>query len=174
MNTQRVVMWMGFLGLSAALAWAPGHWFGQEDSVVPFAGKPAPTGVVGAAEPVGERSSGRRGAVTGPAQAPRNLFPVQQWSQPKVLASVTERPVIAAPVAAVAPTAPTLPFQFVGRLGDRDDLQVFLQNGEKLYVVRQGDVIDDTYRLDHVSATELSLVYLPLHQPQTLFVGSAP
>jgi hypothetical protein len=53
-------------------------------------------------------------------------------------------------------------------------LQIFLQSGEKLYVVRQGDVIDDTYRLDHVSATELSLVYLPLHQPQTLSVGSAP
>ena len=51
---------------------------------------------------------------------------------------------------------------------------MFLQNGEKLYVVRQGDVIEDTYRLDRVSATELSLVYLPLHQPQTLSVGSAP
>ncbi|MOA58148.1 hypothetical protein D3C78_1824860 [compost metagenome] len=73
-----------------------------------------------------------------------------------------------------APTAPALPFQFVGRLGDRDDLQVFLQSGEKLYVVRQGDVIDNTYRLDRVSANELDLVYLPLHQSQTLSVGSAP
>ena len=73
-----------------------------------------------------------------------------------------------------APTAPPLPFQFVGRLADQRDLQVFLQSGEKLYVVRQGDVIEDTYRLDRVSASELSLVYLPLHQSQTLSVGSAP
>jgi hypothetical protein len=71
------------------------------------------------------------------------------------------------------PTARTA-FQFIGRMGDRDDLQVFLQSGEKLYVVRQGDVIEDTYRLDRVSASELSLVYLPLHQSQTLSVGSAP
>jgi len=64
--------------------------------------------------------------------------------------------------------------QFVGRIGDREDLQIFLQSGEKLYVVRQGDVIDQTYRLDRVSANELDLVYLPLHQSQTLSVGSAP
>lgn len=103
----------------------------------------------------------------------RDLFPSQQWSPPQALATVSEQPVITAPVAA-APTAPTLPFRFIGRMGERDDLQIFLQSGDKLYVVRQGDVIDDTYRLDHVSATELSLVYLPLHQPQTLSVGSAP
>ncbi|AZL74378.1 hypothetical protein [Pseudomonas oryziphila] len=168
MNIQRAVMWAGFLGLSAALAWAPGHWFGQEDEVAPFAGKPAPTGSAAPAQPVGAGL-----AAKGPAQASRDLFPAQQWTAPQTLATVTEQPVVATPVV-VAPSAPELPFQFVGRLGDRDDLQVFLQNGEKLYVVRQGDVIEDTYRLDRVSATELSLVYLPLHQSQTLSVGSAP
>lgn len=43
MNTQRAVIWAGFLGVSAALAWAPDHWFGQDDGVAAFAGKPAPT-----------------------------------------------------------------------------------------------------------------------------------
>jgi len=169
MNTQRVVMWVGFLGLSGALAWAPGHWFGQEDSVEPFAGKPASTKTPASTEPVdaGLPAKGR-------VQAARDLFPAQQWTQPKALATVTEQPVAQAPVMEAVPTAPVLPFQFVGRLGDRDDLQVFLQNGEKLYVVRQGDVIEQTYRLDRVSATELDLVYLPLHQSQTLSVGSAP
>jgi hypothetical protein len=110
----------------------------------------------------------------GPEQASRDLFPTQQWTQPKALATVIEQPVVVAPVLAPAPTAPALPFEFIGRMGDRDDLQVFLQSGEKLYVVRQGDVIEDTYRLDRVSASELNLVYLPLHQSQTLSVGSAP
>ena len=41
----------------------------------------------------------------------------------------------------MVPVAPALPFEFVGRLDDRDDQQVFLQSGEKLYVVRRGDVI---------------------------------
>ncbi|CAK15622.1 hypothetical protein [Pseudomonas entomophila] len=166
MNIQRVVLWGGFLGVSALLAWAPGHWFDLEGEVAPFAGKPAPTGsaqpLVGAGLPANK-----------PQPPSKDLFPAQQWAPPQTLATVTEQPVVTAPVVA-APTAPALPFQFVGRLGDRDDLQVFLQNGEKLYVVRQGDVIEDTYRLDRVSASELSLVYLPLHQPQTLSVGSAP
>ena len=169
MNTHRGLVWLGFFGLSAALAWAPGHWFGQEDGVAAFAGKPAPTGSVGSPEPVGAGLTANR-----PEQASTDLFPSQRWTKPKALATVTEQPVIAAPVVVAAPTAPALPFQFVGRLGDRDDLQVFLQSGEKLYVVRQGDVIEDTYRLDRVSANELSLVYLPLHQSQTLSVGSAP
>ncbi|WP_194792466.1 hypothetical protein [Pseudomonas sp. UFMG81] len=168
MNIQRAVMWGGFLSLSAALAWAPGHWFGTQDEVAPIAGKPAPTGAAATTKPV---AAGLPAMAA--AQASKDLFPAQQWTVPQTLATVTEQPVIAAPVV-VAPTAPELPFQFVGRLGDRDDLQVFLQSGEKLYVVRQGDVIDDTYRLDRVSATELSLVYLPLHQSQTLSVGSAP
>ncbi len=38
MNIQRAVMWAGFLGLSGALAWAPGHWFGQEETVQTIAG----------------------------------------------------------------------------------------------------------------------------------------
>jgi len=169
MNRQRAVIWVGFLSVSAAIAWAPGHWFGQDDGVVAFAGKPAPTGAVDTAKPVGAAL-----AAKGPEQASRDLFPTQQWTKPQALATVTEQPVITAPVAPPAPTAPALPFQFIGRMGERDDLQIFLQSGEKLYVVRQGDVIEDTYRLDRVSASELSLVYLPLHQSQTLSVGSAP
>jgi len=169
MNTQRAVIWASFLGVSAVLAWAPGHWFDKEDSVAAFAGSPAPTGVVGNAEPVGAAL-----AAKGPEQASRDLFPTQQWTKPQALATVTEQHVAVAPIVAAAPTAPELPFQFIGRMGNDNDLQIFLQSGEKLYVVRQGDVIEDTYRLDRVSASELSLVYLPLHQSQTLSVGSAP
>ena len=170
MNRQRAVIWVGFLGVSAALAWAPDHWFGQDDGVAAFAGKPAPTTTVNATQ----SGVGAALAAKGPEQASRDLFPTQQWTKPKALATVTEQPVITAPAVAPAPTAPALPFEFIGRMGVNDDLQIFLQSGEKLYVVRQGDVIEDTYRLDRVSAEELSLVYLPLHQSQTLSVGSAP
>ncbi|MFJ9991746.1 hypothetical protein ACIQSO_13490 [Pseudomonas putida] len=172
MNTQRVVMWVGFLGVSALLAWAPGHWFGGEEGVALSREKPAPTEATAHDTPAAGAGLPRDKA--GIARATSDLFPAQRWAAAPTLASVTEQPIAPAPVAPAAPSAPALPFQFVGRLGDRDDLQIFLQNGEKLYVVRQGDVIDETYRLDRVSASELSLVYLPLHQSQTLSVGSAP
>jgi hypothetical protein len=43
----------------------------------------------------------------------------------------------------------------------------------KIYVVRKGDVIDATWKIEGISDMELSLVYLPLHLSQTLSVGSA-
>ncbi|CAG8863244.1 hypothetical protein PS627_00180 [Pseudomonas fluorescens] len=163
MNSQRAVIWIAFLGTSAVLAWAPGHWFGDAPQEV-AAARPAPAGNHVESKP--DRPAVARAASS-------NLFPSQRWSAAPTVTTVTEQP-MATVAEAVTPTAPVLPFQFVGRLADRLDQQVFLQNGEKLYVVRQGDVIDDTYRIEQISATELNLVYLPLHLSQTLSVGSAP
>lgn len=162
MNSQRAVIWMAFIGTSAVLAWAPGHWFGEAPAEVVEA-RPAPAKA--------QAAHAVRPAVS--RAASNNLFPSQRWSAAPTVTTVTEQAVVTA-AEVVTPTAPVLPFQFVGRLADRLDQQVFLQNGEKLYVVRQGDVIEETYRIDHISATELNLVYLPLHLSQTLSVGSAP
>ncbi|MFQ6575803.1 hypothetical protein [Pseudomonas sp. UM16] len=165
MNTQRRLAWLAFLGSAAVLAWAPGYFFAD-----PVADSEAVVGVANKAT-VAASEAGAQGAKP-EALKLRNLFPSKSWKPAAQMATVTEQPVVVAPVA--APTAPALPFQFVGRLHDRDDQQVFLQSGEKLYVVRRGDVIDDLYRIEQISATELSLVYLPLHLSQTLSVGSAP
>ncbi|WP_442107337.1 hypothetical protein [Pseudomonas sp. NUPR-001] len=166
MNTQRRLAWLAFLGSAAALALAPGYFFDTQpadsDAGVTVA-KQAALASSAAAEQTGK---------VAPLTL-RDLFPSKSWKPAVQMATVTEQPVAVAPVA-VAPAAPALPFQFVGRLDDRDDQQVFLQSGEKLYVVRRGDVIDDLYRIEHISATELSVVYLPLHLSQTLSVGSAP
>lgn len=164
MNTQRMLGWSAFLGVAAVLAWVPGYFFDAPGSVTPLA--PAPSSH---AQPASPPASVARARPLNPV----DLFASKSWKPAAVLASVTEQPqAVVAPV--VVPVAPALPFQFVGRLDDRDDQQVFLQSGEKLYVVRRGDVIDDTYRIEQISATELSLVYLPLHLSQTLSVGSAP
>lgn len=165
MNTQRRLAWLAFLGSAAVLAWAPGYFFDE-----PSAGSEAVVGVEQAG--VAATDAGEQSAKPA-ALKPRDLFPSKSWKAQAQLATVNEQPVAVAPVV-LPPSAPVLPFQFVGRLGDRDDQQVFLQSGEKLYVVRRGDVIDDIYRIEQISATELSLIYLPLHLSQTLSVGSAP
>ncbi|MGH8437744.1 MAG: hypothetical protein ACRERW_01570 [Pseudomonas sp.] len=166
MNTQRRLAWLAFLGSAAVLAWAPGYFSGDESADSETAVAVADKTAVAASEAVAQ---GAKPA----ALKLRDLFPSKSWKPAAQMATVTEQPVAVAPVA-LPPAAPALPFQFVGRLDDRDDQQVFLQSGEKLYVVRRGDVIDDIYRIEHISATELSLVYLPLHLSQTLSVGSAP
>lgn len=165
MNRQRLLGWSAFLGVAAVLAWAPEHFF-SDDAALEGAAPVATRHAEGAAKPVVVENARQR-------KPSGDLFAVKSWKPAATLASVNEQPVAVVPVE-IVPVAPALPFQFVGRLDDREDQQVFLQNGEKLYVVRRGDVIDDTYRIEQISATELSLVYLPLHLSQTLSVGSAP
>ncbi|MGE8066970.1 hypothetical protein [Pseudomonas sp. NPDC089569] len=171
MNNKRVMGWVAFLGVSAALTWLPEYFKKADDT---------DTEAVAVVAPAKDKSSGtlpatKAGAAPaaikdlGPAG---DLFAARSWKAAPTLASVTEQAVNVTPVVQ-APTVPPMPFQFIGRMDDRSDLQVFLQNGEKIYVVRKGDVIDETWKIERISDMELSLVYLPLHMSQTLSVGSA-
>lgn len=172
MNTKRVAGWLGFFGVAAALAWLPEYWMPADDAdeaVSVVATKAA--GKARAVAPV-TAAAGKTAPIKDLSPA-GDLFSARSWKAAPTLASVTEQPVNVTPVVQ-APTVPPMPFQFVGRLDDRSDLQVFLQSGEKIYVVRKGDVIDDTWRLEGITDLELSLVYLPMHLSQTLSVGSAP
>ncbi|EJM64805.1 hypothetical protein [Pseudomonas sp. GM55] len=170
MTTKRVVGWVAFFGVAAALAWFPEYFKQADDS------DPAVAAVTTPAK--GKIPGASATASTAAAVAPikdlspaGDLFAAHSWKAAPASGTVTEQSVIVTPVVQV-PTAPPLPFQFVGRLDDRSDLQVFLQSGEKIYVVRKGDVIDETWRIERISDEELSLVYLPLHLAQTLSVGS--
>jgi hypothetical protein len=71
------------------------------------------------------------------------------------------------------PQAPPLPFTYMGKLIDDGRIVVFLTQGEDNYVVRPGDTIDRTYRVDAVTEESLSLTYLPLGQKQQLVFGGA-
>ena len=171
MNTKRVVGWVAFFGVAAALTWGPDYFQPADDGEVAVATVAAPEksktrGALPAAAATGKP------AVIKDLSPAGDLFVARSWKAAPVLASVNEQPVNLTPVVQV-PTAPPMPFQFIGKLNDRTDLQVFLQNGEKIYVVRKGDVIDDTWRIEGISDVELSFVYLPLHLAQTLSVGSA-
>jgi hypothetical protein len=52
-------------------------------------------------------------------------------------------------------------------------MQVFLASGERTYTVGEGDVIDNTYRIDQIAPSQMSFTYLPLGQRQQLAVGDA-
>jgi len=86
-------------------------------------------------------------------------------------------PVVAAapapPPPAPAPVAPPLPFTYFGRLAVDDDRAVFLSSGERNLIVRPGEVIDGTYRVDSVSDAQIVFTYLPLNLSQQLAIGSA-
>ncbi|HEX8612586.1 MAG TPA: hypothetical protein VF800_14970 [Telluria sp.] len=70
-----------------------------------------------------------------------------------------------------APTAPPLPFVFIGKAVAEGAWEVFLARGEKTYIVRNKMVIDGVYRVDAIAPPTLTLTYLPLNQVQQLNIG---
>ncbi len=106
-----------------------------------------------------ERLSQARGA---PEEAVSDLFAAQSWYVP---------PPPPKPQRPAPPAPPPLPFQYLGRLVDNGVTTVFLTRQDRHYTVRPGDVIDNTYRVDAVEATQVVLTYLPLDMQQTLPIG---
>jgi hypothetical protein len=168
MNTKRLVGWVAFFGVAAALTWGPEYFQQADDAAVATVATPEKSKIRGA---LPAAAATGKSAVINDLSPAGDLFSARSWKAAPVLASVNEQAVNLTPVVQV-PTAPPMPFQFIGKIDDRRDLQVFLQNGEKIYVVRKGDVIDETWRIEGISDVELSFVYLPLHLAQTLSVGS--
>lgn len=82
-------------------------------------------------------------------------------------------PQVQAPVAPLKPSAPPLPFTFMGKIVAEDRLTVFLVKGERVFLAAEGDVIDGTYKLEKIEPGQLTLRYLPLETVQTLAVGEA-
>jgi hypothetical protein len=90
----------------------------------------------------------------------QDAFAAQSWYVPP--------PRFAAPSALAAPP---LPFSYMGKMLEDGKLTVFLTGGQRNYVVKVGDVIDGTYRVDAIDALVMTLTYLPLNIKQTIQIG---
>ena len=78
-----------------------------------------------------------------------------------------------APVA--APTAPPLPYAFLGSYTDGSNATVyFVTREDRVYDVRPGDVLDQTYSVGPVENGQLVFIYKPLDVRQSLPIGGAP
>lgn len=93
--------------------------------------------------------------------AGRDLFVAQSWA-PVV------KPVVLAPV---APTAPPLPYTYLGKKLENGEWEVYLARGERTLVARLGARLDAEYQVDGVAPPVLTLTYLPLGSTQTLPIG---
>ena len=83
----------------------------------------------------------------------------------------------AAPAAATqpaaAPGAPALPFSYLGKMVDGGKTTVFLARGAELLNVVAGSAIDDTYKVQHITETEITFLFLPLGAQQALPLPAA-
>jgi hypothetical protein len=97
------------------------------------------------------------------------LFPAQSWAPPP-------RPAPAAPavnVAPVAPAPPPMPYRVAGHVVHDGTAHVVLAKGDRVLTVRQGDTLDDGYRIESISQQGVTLTYLPLGVAQQLPVTVA-
>jgi hypothetical protein len=73
------------------------------------------------------------------------------------------------------PTAPPLPFAYLGSYGHAGDKTVyFLVRDDRVFDVHVGDVLEKTYSIDGFENGQLKMTYLPLGTRQTLQVGGPP
>ena len=79
------------------------------------------------------------------------------------------------PVPPPPPSAPPLPFTFLGKIQEpQGKPTIFLAGENRVYLVREGETIDNTYSVDGIENGKLELTYLPLKIKQYINVGEAP
>lgn len=66
------------------------------------------------------------------------------------------------------PSAPPLPFTYLGKLLDGDKLAVFIARGDEHYSVKQGETLDGQYKVENVTANAITFIYVPLGIRQRL------
>ena len=73
------------------------------------------------------------------------------------------------------PTAPPLPFQFVGKTDEIGGGKafVYLTNGNEFHTVSVGDKFGGNYQLERIDRGALRIRYLPLSIIQTLPIGTS-
>jgi hypothetical protein len=91
------------------------------------------------------------------------LFATTSWTPP------APRPAKEPPP--LPPTAPPLPFKYVGKQRMDEVWEVFLSRGDETLIVREGQTIESSYRIDAVKPPNLTLTYLPLGEQQQLRIG---
>ncbi len=95
-----------------------------------------------------------------PLGEPRaDLFGSHSWQPPppKVIAAPPPKPV-----------APPVPYRFAGQLIQGERPEVLLAKGDSVIPVGKGDTLDGVYRVEAIGETQITLLYLPLKQTQTI------
>ena len=170
--SRRWALWLILLPIAGVLAFSGGRERDESDAVVPA----APRAPEAARSERIEQHAKEAPAVRNdrmilalrqrdaPARV-EDVFHPHDWAQPPPGSRAAPAP---------APTAPPLPYTVLGRKREDGTWQVFLASGDDVHIARQGDVLDDTYRVEEIGPTAMVLTYLPLGMRQTLALGGEP
>lgn len=71
------------------------------------------------------------------------------------------------PEAAPKPSAPPLPFRFIGNAQEGNKVVVFVESDTESFLLREGETVGQ-YRVARISSEGATLIYLPLNETQLL------
>jgi hypothetical protein len=93
----------------------------------------------------------------------QDLFANRSWNPPPVRVAaapaVVEKP---------APSAPPLPFKYLGRMADDDSQVVFLEKNQATLSAAAGDRLENDYQVESIADSAVHFIYLPLGTKQIL------
>lgn len=96
-----------------------------------------------------------------------DAFRVTSWFVAPPVPKV--QPVAAQPA---PPTAPPLPFTYLGQMLEDGKLTVFLTRQNMNYSVKVGETIEDMYHVDSIESQRIVFTYKPLNMQQSLAIGN--
>jgi hypothetical protein len=97
----------------------------------------------------------------------QDLFGAKTWSAPP--APQQPRP---AP-APVAPVAPPFPYTVAGSVLDPNGLMIVFTHQQRNFVLRVGEVLEQTYRVESIDPQSVTLTFLPLGLTQRVPIGAS-
>ena len=110
------------------------------------------------APPASEDGAGPAKGSAGSADAPAAPHEASR------LAALPQRP--------PEPVAPPNPYKVAGTLVQAGVKRVYLVKGDRVYEAKQGDDLDEGYRVDSIAADHVVLLYVPLGKKEELTIAS--
>lgn len=94
---------------------------------------------------------------------------------PKVAPAVTieKKPKLTTPAPPPQPVAPPLPFTYLGKIIEENQVIVFVTKAGRNLIIKGGETIDGTYNVKSIDSQKVVFVYLPLKTEQTLIIRGA-
>jgi hypothetical protein len=99
-----------------------------------------------------------------PGKSRLDAFAPRDWTPP---------PPPAKPLPPPPPVTPPLPYRYMGKWSSEEGLSVFLQQGNNPRIVKSGDVLDGTWKVEQVQHQNIIFTYLPLNTSVSLNIGES-
>lgn len=98
----------------------------------------------------------------------KNMFGVQTWVPPLTKKELQAQQAQQIQLASQPLVAPPLPFKYVGKVEEEDNIKYFLLQQNKLINIEMGQLVDAQWRLVSEDLQYLNWIYVPFDQPKSL------